>query len=481
MAKKKISQTLVERQERLAEKYTKKYPGYMKAMETNSALSRSCSIQPHHYAQLGMMLDKTANYMKLKEEDGTLADLGTVPKVALDVVTVTFASSALNIMANVQQLPDQTGLIYYEQTKATTTRGNVTSGQILQNPLAAPDVYAQGYAGAQLPVTVGNTASGTKSYTFAAAFAKVPVRPRSVYVQIVKGTETLFATDPNGDGKLFGNGILGTVDYETGDLALNCGADPAAVLPITCRYSTDVEAEGNISTINVDLLTKQIDATVYALQAQIGLFKQYAMSKRLGINASDRLAQKLSDEMANELTAQAISLIEANATGTTEWNKARPQGVSWYMHKQEFKDYVNFAEGEIFKNAGRGGITCIVASQKAAILLKSMPGFKVASIPVGAGATLFGMYENVPVIRAPQIDDGDSSANPNGVCFPLYKGEQPYDGALVYGSYMPIVSIKDVPVSTNITMQRQGVATWGGFAVTAPNLITKLTITNVAQ
>src|SRR5574344_1291304 len=101
MAKKKISQTLVERQERLAEKYTKKYPGYMKAMETNSALSRSCSIQPHHYAQLGMMLDKTANYMKLKEEDGTLADLGTVPKVALDVVTVTFASSALNIMANV--------------------------------------------------------------------------------------------------------------------------------------------------------------------------------------------------------------------------------------------------------------------------------------------------------------------------------------------------------------------------------------------
>lgn len=481
MGKQSKAQMIVDRQERLAEKYQKKYKGYMSVMENNSALSRSCSLQPHHYAQLGMMLDKTRNYMKLKEADGTLADLGRVPQVALDVVTVTFASSALAILANVQQLPDQTGLIYYEQTRATTTRGNVTAGQILQDPLSAPQVYAEGFSGAQLPVNLGQTEAGKVDYTFTAGFAKVPVRPRSVKVQIQKGNEVLFAVDSTGDGKLFGAGLLGSIDYETGDVVLNCGEDPAGAYSISAVYSTDFEGEGNISTINVDLLTKQIDATVYALQAQIGLFKQYAMSKRLGINASDRLAQKLSDEMSNEITNQAISLIVANAVGNTEWNKARPAGVSWYLHKQEFKDYLNIAEGEIFYNAGRGGMTAIVASPKAATLIKSMPGFKMATIPVGGGATLFGMYEGIPVIRAPQIDDRDSSAFPEGVCFPIYKGEQPYDGALVYGSYMPIVAISDVPVSQNILMQKSGVATWGGFSVTCPNLMTRLTIVNKAQ
>lgn len=481
MGKQSTAQLMVDRQERLAEKYQKRYKGYMSVMENDSALSRSCSLQPHHYAQLGMMLDKTKNYMKLKEADGTLADLGRVPQVALDVVTVTFASSALAILANVQQLPDQTGLIYYEQTRATTTRGNVTSGQILQDPLAAPQVYANGFAGAQLPVKLGDTSDGTKSYTYTAAFAKVPVRPRSVAIQIIKGADTLFAVDSTGDGNLYGNGILGTVDYETGDVAITLGEDPDGTYAVNAKYSTDVEAQGNISTINVDLLTKQIDATVYALQAQVGLFKQYAMSKRLGINASDRLAQKLSDEMSNEITNQAIQLIADNAVGNTEWNQSRPDGVSWYLHKQEFKDYLNKAEGEIFYNAGRGGMTALVASPKAATLIKSMPGFKVATIPVGGGATLFGMYEGIPVIRAPQIDDRESSATPYGVCYPIYKGDQPYDGALVYGSYMPIVSIKDVPVSSNILMNKQGVATWGGFAVCAPNLMTKLTITNVSQ
>lgn len=471
----KKSQQLIDRAESLAEKYSKRYPGFMRVLE-NSTLSRAISLQPHHYAQLGMSLDKVRNYIKLKEADGTATDLGTVPNIALDVVTYNFVSSATPIICNMQQLSDERGIVWYEQTKATTTRGNVTAGQILQNPLAAPQVYAEGYANAQLTVNLGTTVNSQLDYTYTAAFERVPVKPRSVRVVVNMPTGILLATDPNGDGNLFGNGLLGTVDYETGDVVLKFGDNPGANIPVVGTYATDIEASGNISTINVDLLSKEINATAYALQAQIGLFKQYAMSKRLGINASDRLAQKLSDEMANELTTQAIAMVEANAVGVTNWNKAMPAGVSWYLHKQGFKDALNEAEGVIFDNAGRGGITCIIASRKAATLFKSMPGFSKAALPVGAGATLYGTYEGVPIIRAPQLDDGPSSAYPNGFAIPLYRGDQPYDGAIVHGTYMPLVSIKDIPVSTNITMQRQGVATWSGFAIVAPNFITRLNI-----
>jgi hypothetical protein len=479
---KKISEAIVEKNERFAEQYYKKYKPFMQKME-KSALSVATSLQPHHYTQLGRMLKTTEKYIAMKESDGSIADLGLVPQVALDVVTANFTSSILNIVCSTQQLPDQTGIIYFEQTRATTTRGNVTAGQTLLSPFKAPDVYAEGFAGASLTAKLGDTTSTGKTYTFAAAFAKVPVRPRSVLIEInIDANTTVYAQDIEGDGKLHGNGALGTIDYETGDVTLSLAAATGAVLPIKGRYSTDIEESGNLSTINVDLSTQKIDAQIYALQAQIGLFKQYTMNKRLGLNAKDRLTQKLTEAMANELVNQAISLIQANATGLTQWDRTPAAGTAWYLHKQELADIMTLAEQKIFDNAGRGGITAFVCSSKGASLIKMMPGFVKASIPVGAGATLYGTFEGVPVIRCPQIDDkSNTSAFPNGVIYPLYKGDLPYDAALVYGSFMPLVSIKDVPVSTNITLEKQGVATWGGFACVAPNFITAIKINKSAD
>lgn len=466
-------------QESYAEKALRKFPSIKRALESSLMAKVNGGVEAHHYASLGRLLAKTKNYLSQKMEDGTVADLGLVPQYAQDLVTIDYAQNVQNIIGNTQVLLGQADIIYYERVQATTNRGNVSGApKTLEDSLAAPEVYADGYANSGLTVDLGN-ATATTEVKFAAGLASVPVRPRTTIITVTAANGTLVgrAKDVDGNGTLAGDKFYGTVDYETGDVTLNAKTAFAATDVVTAFYETDIEAEGNIAKINTDLDYKLVTAQPHALQAEVGLFKQYEANKRLGINASDRTAEKLIQEMGRETSTRLINLAAANiGAGTEQWSSVVPNGDTWPVYKLGFKDTLVDASTDIYRAAGRGSGNCYIADINGDKMLRKLPGFVDGGMDVIQGAVFAGTFEGKPEVMAPMLTDGGAGSKAGNI-LNIFKSRQAWDGALVTGVYMPIVSIKDIANAQNILMTAQGVAAWQGYLLTSPFFVSKAQIT----
>lgn len=464
-------------QESYAEKALRKFPSIKRALESSLMAKVGGGVEAHNYATLGRLLAKTKNYLSQKYEDGTQADLGLIPQYAQDLVTIDYAQNVANIIGNTQVLMGQADIIYYERVQGKTTRGNVNPApKTLEDSLKAPQVYADGYANAGLTVTLGKTTAATE-LSFPAGLASVPVQPRTTIVTITlaDGTQQI-AKDIEGVGTLAGDKFYGTVDYETGDVKLQAKDAFTAELNVTAFYATDIEAEGNIAKINVDLDYKLVTAQPHALQAEVGLFKQYEANKRLGINAADRTAEKLIQEMGRETSTRMINLAAANVgAGEVEFKVTVPTGDTWPVYKLGFKDKLVDANAAIYRAAGRGTGNCFLETINGDKLLKKMPGYVDGGMDVVQGAVFSGTYEGKSAVLAPML--ADEAAADTGYILNIFKSKQAWDGALVLGTYMPIISIKDIADAQNILSTKQGVAAWQGYLLTSPLFVAKTKIT----
>ena len=465
-------------QESYAEKALRKFPSIKRALESSLMAKVNGGVEAHHYATLGRLLAKTKNYLSQKFEDGTQADLGLVPQYAQDLVTIDYAQNVQNIIGNTQVLLGQADIVYYERVTATTNRGNVSSApKTLEDALKAPEVYADGYANAGLNVTLGETTASTTGYSYSAGLAAVPVQPRATVITVIfaNGTQA-HGRDVDGVGTIAGDKFTGTVDYETGDVAINFTEDPGADATINAFYATDIEAEGNIAKINTDLDYKLVTAQPHALQAEVGLFKQYEANKRLGINASDRTAEKLIQEMGRETSTRMINLAAANVgAGTVQWDSTVPDGDTWPVYKLGFKDKLVDANALIYRMAGRGTGNCYISSINGDKMLKKLPGFVDGGLDVIQGAVFSGTFEGKSNVLAPMLND--TAGTNAGYIYNIFKSKQSWDGALVLGVYMPLVSIKDIANAQNILQTVQGVAAWQGYLLTSPLFVARTDIT----
>ena len=463
-------------QESYAEKALRKFPSIKRALESSLMAKIGGGVEAHHYASLGRLLAKTKNYLSQKMEDGTVADLGLIPQYAQDLVTIDYAQNVQNIIGNTQVMMGQADIIYYERLTATTNRGNVTAPKTLEDALKAPQVYADGYANAGLTVVLGKTTAAA-TLNFAAGLANVPVQPRTTVVSTVIDGVQHYAKDVDGVGTLAGDIFYGTVNYDTGDVVIYASEAFEADLDVTAFYATDIEAEGNVAKVNTDLDYKLVTAQPHALQAEVGLFKQYEANKRLGINAADRTAEKLIQEMGRETSTRMINLAAANiGAGTENWSSAVPAGDTWPVYKLGYKDTLIDASTDIYRAAGRGSGNCYIADVNGDKMFRKLPGFVDGGMDGIQGAVFAGTFEGRPEVLAPMVADGGAGSKA-GTVINIFKSRQAWDGALVLGVYMPLISIKDIANAQNILQTVQGVAAWQGYLLTSPAFVSQAKIT----
>ena len=458
----------------MAESYERKYKPHVELFES-SIIGKHVGRSASHITALGKMLDSWEQYRAKKESNGTIATLGDVPTVAAGVITASFSSNAMNVICNVQPLPEQSANIYFEETKASTTRGNVTAGQLLLAPNAMPEVFPVNFSGNACTAVIGQASTTTPTVSFPAAAPQLPILPRTLTVGVNFESGAEIAVD-DGQGGLIGKTFGGTVDYESGNIILNFQQQPTEAADISIGYGFNVEAAKSEVEIEVDLKTVNVTAKMYALRAQLGIFKQFTLEQRFGIDGKERLAVRLTQELNNELTNEAIAKVInfCPADSVEEWNKTPKAGTTWIEHKLEFLDVIARAENNLQQKAGRGKITTMICSPNVATIIRNLPGFVPAGI-VGPGATIYGTLDDITVVRAPQLAMDPNAPTVNSA-FCLYRGEEPFDGAMVYAPYMPIVSIEDVPVENTILMKRNGVAHMAGIAVPSPNFITRINV-----
>lgn len=474
---------------RLSEAYEKRYPRLINALKNESLLAKHGVVNEANIAQLGAMVDKTRTYLKYKNEQGTVNDLGLAAKFAIDLVTVGYTGAPPALMANIQQLRSQSGYVWYEATKAETAVGTdaitgnaITKGDTLDNALKRPDVYAKGFGVPYTNYLAGTIAAGQTALA-EVILPRIPVRKRSVHVNAsgLFGGYPIVATDSFGTGVGNGNGMTFTINYETGAFTATLAEAAAEAVNVYVTFDYEAENPSGIPEINIDLQTKPVNAQVCALQAQVGLLKQYEMQSVLGIDAATRTAQKLAEELNREISTKLVDLAEegANQGTPTYWvkNPAYQTGLE-VQHQQSLDFAVVDMDGTIFDQADRGNVTTLIGSRKGVLEpYKIIPKADRTDIPAQQGTSLVGTYGNKPLIRAASLVDEDADdENVIGKLLGVYRGAYPWDAALVIGVHMPIISIKDIPNADKILMTKQGIATWAAFELISPAFTAKCNI-----
>jgi hypothetical protein len=451
----KIDETyLLSRVEQEADTYYKKYKPYMQLMEDVSHWKKFKSPSAWDYRALGKMLESVDDLVAMCEANGSVADLGILPRIARDVVTIMYGVSPIPLIASVQPIEEELGLIYYKRVKAVTGGGNITAGDTLVS-VYGDYVTPQGYTNAEVTVRIGTGNGSTK--TFSATLTYKPIRPGTVIVQA--GSVT--GRDYNYDGNILGVGVSGTINYSTGAISVTFGTAPAEGEAINVTYWGNVEdLTLGVREINYELDTKQVRARIYAVKGLVGLFKSWQLQKRFGISAEEELAADLVNALNSEVLGDLIRKMTNALPATVTWDVTPPEGTDYFLHYQTFKFFLAGAEKKLVEQARRGIISFIIAGTQACAVIKSQLGWK--QLFDGRGmftAHLYGEIEGVPVIRVV-----DSNVLADDMMIIGYKGASEFEAPAVFCPYMPVTVTTVLPTAHPLVTQRAA-ACWAAVEV----------------
>jgi len=276
---------IVHRADNKAEQFfsNPKYKPFIESLEKDSALSKVRSITSYDVYALGHQLHQFENYVQMCEEDGTVNQLGKIPNVALDVITVAYGSSPLSVAASVQPVEEEQGTIYYKDVVAQTTRGGVTTGDVMSTPNQMDQNIYDGYSGDIATQTLDTTVALT--LTYGGVVTNAPLRKERVIVTVP--SLGLTATD-NGNGFLIGYNLQGTIDYATGAITVEFATNPGVGAAIVVQSAQDFEGAPDIPKIVFQLKSKSIMSRIWALKSTVGLEQSYAFETSFWFNCRGR-------------------------------------------------------------------------------------------------------------------------------------------------------------------------------------------------
>lgn len=452
--------------EMTAERYMKKFRPQMEAFQKHAPFKSIRPVNEEDICALGEQFEQWGDYHRfLLNEMGSAKELGTLPNLALDIITLGYGNSIIPIIASTQPIEEVQGVVYYKEVRAQITKGNVTADDRLRGGTTAPDAYAIGYAG-EVKTEAGAIPTPNVATIITINLATAPVRPNTI--RITESTGAWSAQD-DGNGNMLGIACYGTVVYTTGVVTLKFNTAPVAGQVFTSRYGINYEEGATIPKIRTQNASIPIEAEIFTLGTEIGMFKAYAMKKRFGRVAEDDMVQDLTNEITAELGQTALYRLRQAmpATSVVTWNKTPRQGVSWFEHKQELKDKISHAEAKILTAAGRGVVNVLVAGTSASAYLSNLPGFeKVAT--TAQGPQIYGTLDGLTVIRDPSPGVSEKI-----LC--IYKGAGKFDTPCVYAPYMPLFVSGTIPMQNPV--MRQGVAAvWAGIKSVVGSFVAEIQI-----
>lgn len=456
--------------EREGERLYSQYRQQMDLLDKSLYAKVKGRLAPYDYYALGRQLEAFEGYMYICESDGNMGQLGRIPDIAFDVVTIAYGASIIPFVASVQPIDEERGTVYFRQVRAGQAKGNLGLEQVFIDPrtgIVTPYAFAANYVTNEAS---GNTSAPGKTYGF--SLAQYPVRPRSVSI-IISGTSVALTDD--GLGNLTGVGGAGTITYgdstTPGVVSITLIAAPGDIYAILSSYQVNYELATDIPNIDSYFDSQTILAKVFALKGTIGMFQSYALKKRFGLVAEDELAKDLVNEINSEIGGTLIRLLAANAVSTTTWPGKAPASVSYFEHKQTYKDSLATAESALVGNAGRGTITGLIAGRNHCAVLSTLPGFVKLTDGNTIGAHVYGTLDGMLIIRVLEAAMLGTNA---GVAF--WKGPSPFEAPVVYSPYMPLVVTTTLPIGKNPLLNQRAVAVWAGLDILVANFATNFDI-----
>jgi hypothetical protein len=452
--------------ERLYETYTKQFDLF----EKTPIAKLQGGLTSYNIWELGRQLEQWDELRAVCEVDSSINNLGALPKIAHDVITLTYGTSAVTAMAVTQPLADEFGNVYYKTVKAVDVKGNIVAANTEIHKHGETNLTLQSYASDQITAEAIGTGDGS-TVTFAGTLAAPPIRKESLSFAVADSTVT--AAD-DGLGVIRGNGAWGTINYSTGVYSITYGTAPASTKAITAAYLINMEEDTDIPEIQIDMANKPVKAKVYALKSTTGMIQKLLMSKRFGLDADQEAAKDLIHAINAEVSGELIKAFNTNVQGNTAYDRAAPSAVSEFEHLQALKFRIEDAQSTLVTNAKMGAITVLIGGPKTVGLLSTLPGYKVLSNARSVGASIHGELDGRLVIRVI-----DPNILTDGTLLCIWKGETPFEGAGYNAPLFPLATTGVLPLSPNPLTNQQAAAVMTAVGVLNENFITKITISNL--
>jgi len=462
---------------RKAEQYYDRYKEHMTLFEQKSPISRVKRIDAYDVYCLGKQLEQFEVYKAICEEQGNLNLLGKLPDMAFDVITAVQGASILPAIASVQPIDEERGSVYFKQIRSGTTRGSQTSGNVVVDPRSNV-VTPTGYSNSAFEdVNVQATVGAQVVYAF--TLPAIPVKSQSLRLSL-SSNSAIEAVDvgpaPGASntniGRLFGNGLSGTVNYTTGAVSVEFANDPLAANQIVGSWQQNFELATDLPQIDTYFDSKPILARIYALKVTIGLMQSYGMTKRFGTSGEEEMSKDLVQEINREIGGDAVRRLRAVAAAGSTFSDTPPANVSQFEHRQTYKYRLADAESALIGQAGRGTITALIVGRGHAAVIQTLPGFKKITDGTTLGSHIYGMLDDITVIR---VLEPNILGSLQGVA--LWKGSSPFEAPLVYAPYMPLTVTGTLPMSPNPLQSQKAAAVWAGVEAVVPSYAVRFDVT----
>jgi len=511
---------------RLVESYEARYSKQFEALAKSPSFKGTLSKNAMY--NLGMQMDNYKRYESYVNENSSASSLGVLPRVALDLISATYALSIAPQLASVQTLEESQGLIYFKKTfthgyPLTAQNGLPTLPEDrwmdadgkLDGESTFAGAWKKWYDSRPRPATDGTTplspdtlaAKNFDAITFNAlkGWQASPTSYMSErqFVIAADGSARIKygignlrwnvpinvrLVDASGNvedsvGVCAGPGQLPTFYGKVAVTAAQDGADIVLTIPQGYQggvtYDVDFEKAPDVPAIEYSLDSKIVSAEIIGLKENLGTFKSFQFNKRFGKAASDEVLADLTGHMAMAESEKILNAyrMSANKWKPITWNLNKTAGISEFEHRQSFLYAIQAASAAIGSRAGKGHANKLVAGYVAAQYIASLPGFRLAPQTNLVGPHVYGTLENegITVIRSNAV------VAPNEVIAAYSSDNSPFEAPVVCATYMPVFLTDTMPVADNPFQTQRAIASWKAIEPVVSEFVQRIIITKDAE
>lgn len=432
--------------------------------------------QKHLYTTLAENITKAATVLNEATQAGagTFGAVGNGAGVGMvityfDIFFGYFPNLIVPEIASTQPIKTEKAMIFYYQTVAGSTKGNVTTGDVLISPFAINTDVNYSSQLIDLPVVGAAT-----SYTSGAKALWGPYVARSLQLE---GATLTWASDTAFTGSLDDNGTAiaitnGAVTIANGQItvAMTLAATASKGFKLTYAYDNKY-APTQVPELNANIDSREINALPRTIKTNYSFQAGFGFEAQFGVKLEDKLAEAAMYELKRETDLDFVFEIMNAAPVQIVWNKAAGVANGLYeWHKLSFRDAVVGASNHIFKVSKRVRGNVLLVGPAVQSIVETLPEFVGQDFgsQIG-GPAVIGKLKDIKVIAIPDLADNDWAV--------LYKNDQDnLDAGIVFAPYIPVVAT--TPVTLDDFVIRRAYTMSYGKLVTNPNYFVKGTIIN---
>ena len=381
-----------------------------------------------------------------------------------------FPNLIVPMIASTQPIKTEKAMIFYYQTIAGSTKGDVTKGDALITPFKINTDKNYTSHVVNLPKV------STTSYAPGAKALWGPFIPRSLQVEnaaLTWSSDTAFTgTLQDGETELTISAGSVTVDTSAGTVTIEMTLNdtPSKAYKVTYNYDNKY-APTEVPDLNANIDSREITAMARTVKTNYSFQAGFGFEAQFGVKLEDKLAEAAMYELKRETDLDFVFEVMNSAPSMVVWNKAAGVANGLYeWHKLSFRDAIIGASNHIFKISKRVRGNVLLVGPGAQTIIETLPEFKGSDYgsQIG-GPALIGKLKEIKVIAIPDLADNDWLV--------LYKNEKDnIDAGIIFAPYIPVVAT--TPVTLDDFIIRRAYTMSYGKLVTNADYFVRGTIIN---